>query len=148
MCIFTDATSNEGYQRLKGNVAADMVDDHEGFDFYAPVKKPDKNKPLWGENQWPTGNEVWGFEEKYTQWVDKMKDLGMIVKEAYVHMSGYVSIGLVNTLPSYRMSAGLGMTKEEWDDLKGKVDNSFWAMRITGDGSDARVYIIYVYIHS
>ena len=32
-----------------------------------------------------------------------------------------------------RMSVGLGMTREEWDDLKAKVDDSFWVMRIIGN---------------
>lgn len=30
------------------------------------------------------------------------------------------------------MSVGLGMTPEEWDDLKRKVDDSFWVMRVIG----------------
>lgn len=30
------------------------------------------------------------------------------------------------------MAAGLGMTPEEWEDLKGNVDDSFWVMRIIG----------------
>lgn len=77
-----------GYQRLKGNVTYDKADDHEGLDFYASVKEPDKNKPLWDENQWPSDNEVWGFKEKYTEWVDKMKGLGLTVMEACVHILG------------------------------------------------------------
>ena len=31
-----------------------------------------------------------------------------------------------------RMAMGLGMTSEEWLNLKGKVDDSFWVMRIIG----------------
>ena len=58
------------------------ADNHEGIDFYKPVENPDKNKPLWGENQWPTA--VPGFQEKYEIWVEKMKKLGMIVMRAYV----------------------------------------------------------------
>ena len=33
------------------------------------------------------------------------------------------------------MAIGLGMTPEEWLDLKGKVDDSFWVMRIIGESS-------------
>jgi isopenicillin N synthase-like dioxygenase len=58
------------------------ADNHEGIDFYKPVDKPDKSKPLWGENQWP--QQIQGFREKYEAWIEKMKKLGMIVMEAYV----------------------------------------------------------------
>jgi len=44
------------------------------------VEEPDKTKPVWGENQWPAGIE--GFKGKYEVWVDKMKQLGLIVMEA------------------------------------------------------------------
>jgi hypothetical protein len=30
------------------------------------------------------------------------------------------------------MSVGLGMTRDEWVDLKSKVDDSFWVMRVIG----------------
>jgi len=30
------------------------------------------------------------------------------------------------------MAAGLGVTPEEWEELKGNVDDSFWVMRIIG----------------
>lgn len=30
------------------------------------------------------------------------------------------------------MAAGLGCTPEEWADLKSKIDDSFWVMRIIG----------------
>jgi hypothetical protein len=30
------------------------------------------------------------------------------------------------------MATGLGMTDAEWEDLKDKVDDSFWVMRIIG----------------
>ena len=30
------------------------------------------------------------------------------------------------------MAAGLGTTPEEWEELKGNVDDSFWVMRIIG----------------
>jgi hypothetical protein len=30
------------------------------------------------------------------------------------------------------MSVGLGMTSEEWEQLKSQVDDSFWVMRIIG----------------
>jgi isopenicillin N synthase-like dioxygenase len=73
--------TSKGYQRLRENVTNGLADNHEGIDFYRPVDHPDKSKPLWGTNQWPT---VPGFREKYEAWVDKMKRLGMIVMEAYV----------------------------------------------------------------
>ena len=30
------------------------------------------------------------------------------------------------------MAAGLGVTSEEWEELKGNVDDSFWVLRIIG----------------
>lgn len=30
------------------------------------------------------------------------------------------------------MAVGLGMSTEEWEDLKSKVDDSFWVMRVIG----------------
>ena len=30
------------------------------------------------------------------------------------------------------MADGLGLTKEEWEELKSQVDDSFWVMRIIG----------------
>lgn len=30
------------------------------------------------------------------------------------------------------MADGLGMTKEEWEELRGSIDDSFWVMRIIG----------------
>ena len=30
------------------------------------------------------------------------------------------------------MSVGLGMTPDEWQELRSKVDDSFWVMRIIG----------------
>ena len=30
------------------------------------------------------------------------------------------------------MSVGLGMSKGEWEELKSKVDDSFWVMRVIG----------------
>lgn len=98
-----------GYQRLKQNVTNGKADNHEGIDFYKPVEKPDKSKPVWGENQWP---DIPGFKLKYEQWIEKMKKLGLIVMEA--------------------MSVGLKMTTEEWLELRAQVDDSFWVMRIIG----------------
>ncbi|KAI0345757.1 Clavaminate synthase-like protein [Trametopsis cervina] len=98
-----------GYARLKENVTNGKADNHEGIDFYRPVENPDKTKPLWGENQWP---DIPGFRSKYEQWIEKMKRLGMIVMEA--------------------MADGLGMTKDEWEEFKTQVDDSFWVMRIIG----------------
>ncbi|KAJ7784577.1 hypothetical protein B0H16DRAFT_1402573 [Mycena metata] len=99
-----------GYARLKENVTNGKADNHEGLDFYRPVEEPDKSRPLWGENQFP--DQVPGFREKYEAWVDKMKALGLIVMEA--------------------MAVGLGMTPDEWQDLRGQVDDSFWVMRAIG----------------
>ncbi|CAL1713251.1 unnamed protein product [Somion occarium] len=94
---------------MRENVTNGKADNHEGIDFYRPVENPDKTKPLWGENQWPT---IPGFREKYEIWIEKMKNLGMLVMEA--------------------MALGLGMSSDEWEDLKGKVDDSFWVMRVIG----------------
>ncbi|KIY46580.1 Clavaminate synthase-like protein [Fistulina hepatica ATCC 64428] len=96
-----------GYARLKENVTMGKADNHEGIDFYRPVENPDKTRPLWGENQWPA---VPGFRQKYGIWVEKMKRLGMIV------MRG--------------MADGLGMTADEWEDLRKQIDDSFWVMRL------------------
>ncbi|CAE6383943.1 unnamed protein product [Rhizoctonia solani] len=101
-----------GYQRLGENVTQGKTDMHEGLDFYAPVANPDKTKPLWGENQWPTEDDLPGFRRAYEKWVDQMKELGFVVMEA--------------------MADGLGMTKEEWLDLRAKIDDSFWVMRVIG----------------
>lgn len=30
------------------------------------------------------------------------------------------------------MAEGLGMTKEEWKELRAQVDDSFWVMRVIG----------------
>ncbi|KAF9046441.1 Clavaminate synthase-like protein [Panaeolus papilionaceus] len=98
-----------GYQRLHENVTNGKADNHEGLDFYKPVANPDKGRPLWGENQWPS---VPGFKEKYEIWVQKMKGLGLIMMEA--------------------MAVGLGLTREEWATLRGQVDDSFWVMRVIG----------------
>jgi len=107
-----------GYQGLKENVTNGKADNHEGIDFYKPVQDPDKTKLLWGENQWP---RVPGFKEKYEKWIEKMKRLGLIVMEA--------------------MAAGLGVTSEEWKELRGNIDDSFWVLRVIGypplpDGHD------------
>ena len=114
-----------GYARLKENVTNGKADNHEGIDFYRPVENPDKTKPLWGENQWPA---VSGFKEKYEAWVEKMKKLGLIVMEACVVCRSST------TLPnmSHRMATGLGMSPEEWAQLRSQVDDSFWVMRVIG----------------
>lgn len=57
------------------------ADNHEGLDIFRPVEDPDKTKPLWGENQWPA---VLEFREKYEIWIEKMKQLGLIVMESCV----------------------------------------------------------------
>ncbi|KAG6910675.1 hypothetical protein DXG01_008719 [Tephrocybe rancida] len=99
-----------GYARLKENVTNGMADNHEGIDFYKPVENPDKTRPLWGENQWPTLPR--DFKALYEEWIEKMKVLGLIVMEA--------------------MAQGLGMTAEEWQGLRAQVDDSFWVMRAIG----------------
>ncbi|KAG6830023.1 hypothetical protein H0H92_002551 [Tricholoma furcatifolium] len=99
-----------GYARLKENVTNGKADNHEGIDFYKPVQNPDRTRPLWGENQWPARPEE--FKERYEEWTEKMKALGMIVMEA--------------------MSQGLGMTNNEWLGLRAQVDDSFWVMRVIG----------------
>ncbi|EIW59491.1 Clavaminate synthase-like protein [Trametes versicolor FP-101664 SS1] len=105
----TKEDNARGYQKLNENVTNGKADNHEGIDWYRPVENPDKSKPLWGENQWP---DIPGFKEKYERWVEKMKNLGLIVMEA--------------------MATGLGMTPEEWAELRTKVDDSFWVMRAIG----------------
>ena len=56
---------------------------------------------------------------------------------AWVNIDGSVSwidftmIGDV-THYLYRMAEGLGMTKEEWKELRSQVDDSFWVMRVIG----------------
>ncbi|KAG5645466.1 hypothetical protein DXG03_006011 [Asterophora parasitica] len=99
-----------GYQRLKENVTNGKADNHEGIDFYKPVVNPDKTRPLWGENQWPTVPT--DFRRYFEDWIEKMKALGLIVMEA--------------------MAQGLGMTPEEWRDLRAQVDDSFWVLRAIG----------------
>ncbi|KAF8295743.1 Clavaminate synthase-like protein [Clavulina sp. PMI_390] len=101
-----------GYQRLNENVTLGKADSHEGLDLYRPVEKPDRTKPLQGENQWPSDVDVPGFREKYERWVERMKELGLIVMEA--------------------MATGLGMTPDEWSGLRAQVDDSFWVMRVIG----------------
>lgn len=65
-----------GYTRLKENVTSGKVDNHEAIDFLCPVEQ---SEPLCGENLWPT---IPSFKEKYEQWIEKMKVLGLIVMEA------------------------------------------------------------------
>lgn len=101
-----------GYAKLKENVTNGKADNHEGIDFYKPVENPDKTKPVWGENQWPT---VPGFREKYGSWVEKMKKLGTIVMRA--------------------MADGLGLSAEEQEGLLNQVNDSFWVMRVIGEFS-------------
>lgn len=116
---------------MKENVTNGKADNHEGIDFYKPVDKPDKGRPLWGENQWPSDEDVGGFRQKYEVWIEKMKVLGMCVMEACVHSFHY-ELTLLTTILRCRMAAGLGMTPEEWVELKSQVDDSFWVMRIIG----------------
>lgn len=39
------------------------------------------------------------------------------------------------------MAIGLGMTPEEWTELKSKVDDSFWVMRIIGSSACMRIMV-------
>ena len=78
----TNTSFLAGYQRLRENVTMGKADNHEGLDFYAPVAEPDRTRPLWGENQWPTDDMVPKFKEKYEHWVERMKGLGLIIMEA------------------------------------------------------------------
>lgn len=66
--------------------AADIYDSHEGLDLYRPVVNPDASRPLWGENQWPSSSDVPLFRQKYERWVERMKELGLIVMEACVSL--------------------------------------------------------------
>jgi isopenicillin N synthase-like dioxygenase len=64
---------------LKENITLGLADNQEAIDFYHPVENPDKEKLLWGENQWPS---IPKFREKYEAWINKMKALGLIVMHA------------------------------------------------------------------
>ncbi|KAK6909611.1 hypothetical protein L486_00740 [Kwoniella mangroviensis CBS 10435] len=115
-----------GYQKLHQNITKGKVDHHEGLDLYAPspyTKSTQDNddpklngigerkfKHLDGPNQWPSQPE--SFKPKLEQWIEKMKVLGWAVMHA--------------------MADGLGMTSEEWDELGGMVNDSFWVMRVIG----------------
>jgi isopenicillin N synthase-like dioxygenase len=46
------------------------------------------------------------------RWIEKMKILGMAVMRAFAD--------------------GLEMSDEEWQELRGLIDNSFWVMRVIG----------------
>lgn len=87
--VFDPSLCRLGYARLKENVTNGKADNHEGIDFYRPVDNPDKTKPLWGENQWP---DIPGFKDKYDQWVEKMKKLGIIVMQAYVFCLSVITL--------------------------------------------------------
>ncbi|KDQ25785.1 hypothetical protein PLEOSDRAFT_1097555 [Pleurotus ostreatus PC15] len=90
----------------KENVTNGKVDNHEAVDFVCGVEQLE---PLCGDNLWPT---IPSFKEKYEQWIEKMKVLGLIVMEA--------------------VAFGLGMTPDEWQQLRGQVDDGFWGLRTIG----------------
>lgn len=46
------------------------------------------------------------------------------------------------------MATGLGMTPEEWESLKGRVDDSFWVMRIIGPLCPRQSFSIRVLMHT
>ena len=43
-----------------------------------------------------------------------------------------MAFALTESILILRMATGLGMTPEEWAELRSKVDDSFWVMRIIG----------------
>lgn len=56
---------------------------------------------------------------------------------SWANIDGSVSVAPLGTggfKPRYasRMSIGLGMTRDEWEDLRSQVDDSFWVMRVIG----------------
>ena len=56
-------------------------------------------------------------------------------EEAGVGGYGSVRFAFFVLLRAYliaRMSVGLGMTPDEWQELRSQVDDSFWVMRIIG----------------
>jgi len=102
-----------GYQRLKQNVTQGRADHHEGLDFYAESPYPPGSAsglPLSGTNQWPTSPP--DFKPTISDWMDKMKLLGMAVMRA--------------------MADGLGMDQDEWEAFKPLFEDSFWVMRVIG----------------
>lgn len=104
-----------GYQRLHQNVTQGKADHHEGLDLYAPSpyttpSTSGKLRPLEGRNLWPEKPER--MRSVIEGWVEKMRVLGMAV------MRG--------------MADGLGMSEDEWMELRGMVDESFWVMRVIG----------------
>ncbi|KAG6886960.1 hypothetical protein C0992_001432 [Termitomyces sp. T32_za158] len=113
-----------GYARLRENVTNGKADCHEGIDFYKPVANPDRTRPLGGENRWPA---MRGFREAYEEWIAKMEVLGMAVMQAYAAV-----LLRRGVLTRDLMAQGLGMTREEWGELRTKVDDSFWGMRVIG----------------
>lgn len=67
-------------------------------------------RPLEGPNQWPEHPPR--LRSTLEQWTEKMKVLGMSV------MRG--------------MCDGLGLSMEEWEEMRAMVDDSFWVMRVIG----------------
>ena len=66
---------------------------------------------LEGDNQWP--NQPAKFKGTMETWIDKMKVLGTAVIHA--------------------MSDGLGCTPDERTDLLGRINDSFWCLRVIGE---------------
>lgn len=101
-----------GYQRMRQNVTAGKADYHEGLDFFAPSPyEKDAVRPLAGENQWPKEPE--GMTAALEAWIARMHVLGKAT------MRG--------------MSDGLGLNEEEWEELWGLCEDSFWSMRVIGE---------------
>ncbi|WVW85965.1 hypothetical protein I302_108003 [Kwoniella bestiolae CBS 10118] len=105
-----------GYQKLHQNITKGKADHHEGLDLYAlspyspSEQSSQKVRPLEGPNQWPSQPEM--FKPKLERWIEKMKILGWAVMHA--------------------MADGLGMKEQEWGELGGMVQDSFWVMRVIG----------------
>lgn len=97
-----------GYQVLGENVTQYKADHHEAIDIYKPLgaELEDSTKLLHGPNQWPLVPE--SFRPAFEEWVEKAKVLGMAVMEAAA------------------MGLGIDLEGEEWQRLRGTVDDSFW----------------------
>lgn len=114
------ADEGTGYQTLYRNITQGVVDHHEGLDFYAPSPYPPSSTPLdgnrsqlghlEGENLWPS--RPTDFRSTVEVWIEKMKVLGMAIMKC--------------------MAAGFGMNEEEWAQLRSRLSDSFWVMRVIG----------------
>ncbi len=108
-----------GYQKLHENITSGKTDHQEGLDFYhdspyssmTPPSSPGTSPLLFsGTNLWPINPPP--LKPTYLDWVHRMKQLGLMVMKA--------------------MADGLGMSSNEWEELKALVDDTFWVMRLIG----------------